>query len=69
MIILAVRDLLRGERLFGSVNAVFALLNLILFISTPLALFEAMGVILFMLWALMLSYAVLTGAEGYGEGP
>lgn len=69
MIILAARDLLRGERLFGSVNAVFALLNLFLFISTPLAFFEAMGVILFMLWALMLSYAVLTGAEGYGEGP
>lgn len=69
MIILAARDLLRGERLFGSVNAVFALLNLFLFISTPLAFFEAMGVFLFMLWALMLSYAVLTGAEGYGEGP
>lgn len=67
MIILAVRDLLGGERLFGCLNAAFAVLNLILFVLTPLPLFEALGVIIFMLWTLMLSYAILKGTDGYGE--
>lgn len=67
MILLAVRDLRAGERLCGSVNAALAALNVILIIAVPIALYEALGAIIFMLWALMLAYAVSVGKEGYGR--
>ncbi len=66
-VLLAVRDLRAGECLYGSINTVLALLNVILLVAVSLALYEALGVIMFLLWTSMLAHGALTGARGYGR--